>query len=233
MRRAKGFTLIEVTVALAVAVMLFSSVVYGIGALTGAQAKEASTELANIIRSLYDTASLTGRTCRLVLELPEERENAPVKYHAECASGAITAAANRDDELTESKAKSKSKGVDSRRERDADRRLGRLDSDDAPTVQELQAREQKRVDDVVRFSQFESEDVSSRRLSSSVQVEVWTSKQRRPVKHGLAYLYFFPQGYTERAQLYVRQGSSVWTIVVSSLTGKTSVHGEEIEVPRS
>jgi general secretion pathway protein H len=53
------------------------------------------------------------------------------------------------------------------------------------------------------------------------------------VKHGTAYLYFFPQGYTERAQVWVRQGSNTWTVTVSPLTGKTIIHNGELEVPRT
>ena len=53
------------------------------------------------------------------------------------------------------------------------------------------------------------------------------------VDSGLAYLYFFPQGYTERAQVYVRQGNNVWTLPVSPLTGQASIVGGELEVPKS
>jgi general secretion pathway protein H len=66
-----------------------------------------------------------------------------------------------------------------------------------------------------------------------VKLSVWTRHQREVARSGTAYLYFFPQGFTERAQLYVRQGDNVWTLSVSPLTGKTSVVGEALEVPRS
>ena len=58
-------------------------------------------------------------------------------------------------------------------------------------------------------------------------------KQRSPVKHGTAFLYFFPQGFTEKAQVWVRQGSNTWTLTISPLTGKTVIHTEDLEVPRS
>ena len=49
---------------------------------------------------------------------------------------------------------------------------------------------------------------------------------------GQAYLYFFPQGYTERAQIYVSSGSTVYTLKVQPLTGKVKVAPEELELPR-
>jgi general secretion pathway protein H len=100
-------------------------------------------------------------------------------------------------------------------------------------VQELQAREKARVEAAAKFSDFSSEDVVTHALPSNVRLEVWTSKQRLPVKTGAAYLYFFPQGFTEKAQVWVRQGKNTWTLTIASLTGKTVIHNEDLEVPRS
>ncbi len=226
----RGFTLIELVIALAIVIVLFGAVVYGVGALTGARAKESSAELAGAIRSLYDSAALSGKTCRIVFELPGERDDeSAVTYRAECARSGIAVAGKRDDEL---------KAATSRREKkdqlsDDDPRFRRFSSDSAPSVQELMAREQKRVDDQAKFSSFSNEEVPPRTLPSSVQIEVWTQKQHAVVKHGTAYLYFFPQGFTERAQVYVRQGSNVWTLAVSPLNGKVVIHSEALEVPHS
>jgi general secretion pathway protein H len=62
---------------------------------------------------------------------------------------------------------------------------------------------------------------------------VWTRHQREPADKGVAYLYFFPQGFTEKAHVYVKQGDNVWTLAVSSLTGKVEIAGEALEVPKS
>jgi len=221
-----GLTLIEITVALGIVVLLFAAVVFGVGALTGAKAKESSTELAGTIRALYDTAALSGRTCRLVFTLPQPRdEETPVTWRAECANSGATANAKRDEELREARsAKDKLKDDD---------RFRRLDSDAAPTLQQLQEQEKERVDSAAKFSNFSNEDVVEKTLPSNVKIEVWTQKQREPAKSGVAYLYFFPQGYTERAQVWVRQGDNTWTLTISPLTGKTKIHNEDLAVPRS
>jgi general secretion pathway protein H len=223
-----GITLIELVVALGIVVVLFAAVVYGVGALTGAKAKEASAELAGTIRALYDSAALSGKTCRLVFELPGKgAEDDEVKYHAECAKGGITAGANREDEQRAAEKKDKKRSDD-------DTRFRSLSGDDTgPSLQELMAREKNRVEESAKFSSFSNEDVVERTLPSGVQVEVWTSKLKTPAKSGVAYLYFFPQGFTERAQIYVRQGKNVWTITVSPLTGKTVIHADALELPRS
>ncbi len=71
------------------------------------------------------------------------------------------------------------------------------------------------------------------KLPSNVRIGVWTRNQREEVTSGTAYLYFFPQGFTERAMVFVRQGNNAWTITVSPLTGKTQIVADALEVPRS
>jgi general secretion pathway protein H len=231
-RRRHGFTLIELVVALGIAVVLFAAVIYGVGALTGARAKESSSELAGTIRALYDSAALSGKTCRLVFELPRKGPDSDeeVRYHAECAKGGVTAGANRDDEQRAADPKDKNK---KRRDEDDTRFRSLSGSDTGPNLQELMAREKNRVEESAKFSSFATEDVAERSLPSGVEVEVWTSKLKTPTKTGVAYLYFFPQGFTERAQIYVKQGKNVWTIAVSPLTGKTVIHPEALELPRT
>lgn len=231
MTARRGMTLIEVTIALAIAATLFAAVVIGIGALTGAQAKESTTQLAGVVRALYDSAALTGRTCRLVFELPGEKdEDGAVTYRAECAKGARTALKDRDRELRELDRREKR---DQASKDDQDFRSRRLDSDDAPTVQELMDREKQRVDDQAKYADYADDDVQEHTLPSSVRLSVWTRHQQKPVSSGPAYLYFFPQGFTERAQIAVKQGSNVWTLTVQPLTGKVAVVPDELEVPRS
>ncbi len=226
-RAPRGLTLIELTVTLGIVVLLFAAVVLGVGSLTGAKAKESSTELAGTIRALYDTAALSGRTCRLVFTMPAPRaEETAVTWRAECSKSGATASARRDEELKETRAEGKDKVKD-------DERFRRMDRDDAPTLQQLQEQEKTRVEESARFSNFSSEDVVERTLPANVKVEVWTAKQREPAKSGLAYLYFFPQGYTERAQVWLRQGDNTWTLTISPLTGKTKIHNEDLQVPHS
>lgn len=223
----RGLTLIELTVSMGIVAVLVGGVVMGMGALTGSTAKAAASELAGTIRSLYDSANLQGKTCRLVFELPNEKDGGKVKYRAECAQGGLTAAKDRTDTLRRDTEEAK------KPKRPKDDRFRRLDSDDAPSVQELQEREKERVESAAKFSGFTSEEVPERVLPSNVRVSVWTKHQREATKSGLAYLYFFPQGFTERAQIWVSQGDNTWTLSVSPLTGKVSSVAEELEVPRS
>ncbi|HVP62774.1 MAG TPA: type II secretion system protein [Myxococcaceae bacterium] len=239
-RPARGFTLIELTVAIAIAAGLFSALILGLGALTGARARKAMGELGAAARSLYDTAALSGNTCRLVLLLPKD-DSAEFAYRAECASGPVTSAMDRDQEIRDA----------TRAAVEAYRKKSRGSARDAPppapgassygsygssssgsTLLDLLDSEKARVEKAAAFSAFTTPEIQPRKMSG-VRVSVWTSHQRAKIDSGLAYLYFFPQGYTERAQVTVRQGNNVWTLLVSPLTGKTSIVDGEPEVPRS
>lgn len=220
--RPRGMTLIEVAVALVILVLLMSAVVTGIGAITGAKAKAAAGELGGVIRSLYDTASLSGRTCRLVFRLPPENDEVPVEYWAECAEKGVTTSRDRDDALEQ----------EARRLED-EARLGATAKSGQQTLRDALAGEQQRVENEAKFSAYTSEEIEPRKLPSGVQVSVWTRHQREAVSSGPAYLYFFPQGFTERAMVFVHQGDDTWTITVSPLTGKTKVVSEALEVPQA
>lgn len=232
-RAQRGLTLIEIIIALLIAAVLFGAVVSGVGALTGTKAKASASELAGIIRSLYDTAALTGKTCRLVFELPPAKSEDPVRYHAECAESGVTTSRDREAALREeNKAQDdeKRQGSSSKNER---RNFTSRDSGGAPSMQDLMEQEQGRVEQTARFSSYTAEELAPRELAGAVSLSVWTRHQRTAVDQGVAYLYFFPQGYTEKAQVYVKQGDNVWTLVVSPLTGKVTIVPEELEVPRS
>ncbi|XXF75980.1 prepilin-type N-terminal cleavage/methylation domain-containing protein [Myxococcaceae bacterium GXIMD 01537] len=228
-RGSRGLTLIEIAIALLIAAVLFSAVVVSVGALTGSKARAAAGELAGTIRSIYDTASLSGKTCRLVFELPPEKSEEAVHYHAECAAQGVTTERNREDALKsdnrEREQAAKQQGRDERRN------FTRSDNG-APSLQSLMAEEKERIDSAARYSAYTNPEIAPRELPEGVEVSIWTRHQRQAVEHGVAYLYFFPQGYTERAHVQVRQGDNVWTLDISPLTGKVNIVPEALEVPR-
>jgi len=239
-RAHRGFTIIELMVAMAVAALLFAALIFGLGALTGARARQAMGELGGAARSLYDTAALSGNTCRLVLLLPRD-DSAEFAYRAECANGPVTSSMDRDQEIrdaTKAAVEAYKKGTRGSRSapdpRTATSSAGGYGSYGASgsTLLDVLDSEKARVEKAAAFSAFSTPEIQPRKMTG-VRVSVWTSHQRAKIDAGLAYLYFFPQGYTERAQVTVRQGKNVWTLLVSPITGKTSIVDGEPEIPKS
>lgn len=227
----RGLTLIEITIAIAIVAVLFAAVVMGVGGVTGAKAKKSAGELAGTIRSLYDEAALSSRTCRLVFKLPDEKvEGGQVEVRAECAERALTSSRDRDEEIEQANEdeRDRERGFDpTERREDRDFTLS-----DAPSLDDILKSEEDRVAKAAAYSEFTSPVVEPVKIPEDVRIWVWTKNQKEAVKEGLAYLYFYPQGYTERAMVFVTQGDNAWTIKVSPLTGTAEIVPELLEVPR-
>ncbi|MGO8970393.1 MAG: type II secretion system protein [Myxococcaceae bacterium] len=223
LRPSAGFTLIEVMVVIAIAAMLLGAVVVGIGALTGARARATLGELGGAMRAMYDRAALTGHTCRMVFDLPPG-DTTGFTYRAECAPRAVTTGGDREKVLKD----------DTQARDDAAKRgnRGSFNARSGSSLLDVLSREKDRVEAAAKFSVFTSPEVEPRRVSG-VKLSVWTPHQHQPARSGLAYVYFFPQGSAERAQLTARQGNSVWTLTVSPLTGNTTVVDGEPAIPKS
>jgi general secretion pathway protein H len=74
---------------------------------------------------------------------------------------------------------------------------------------------------------------SDEKLKGSATFEkVWTPRNRDPQSKGKVYVYFYPQGQADRAQIPVSDGSNAYTVVTQPLTGRARVVTGIPEVPR-
>jgi general secretion pathway protein H len=93
--------------------------------------------------------------------------------------------------------------------------------------------EKRRFLSRARFTEFKDRQVQKRKLKGSATFEkVWTPRQRDVQTRGKAYVYFYPQGQVDPAQIPVVDGSSVYTVVTQPLTGRARVVIGRPEVPR-
>src|SRR4051812_36548317 len=78
-----GMTLIEIGVALCVAGLMLAVAVPALSAVTRAQLRQKSGQLAGALRSMYGAAAIAGHTCRLVLDIDAN------SYWSECAKSNV------------------------------------------------------------------------------------------------------------------------------------------------
>ncbi|HTM44494.1 MAG TPA: prepilin-type N-terminal cleavage/methylation domain-containing protein [Polyangiaceae bacterium] len=207
-RRARGFTLIEMLVVVALVAALVGTVLLGAGAFTGARLRAAAAMIMNGVRIGINRANLTGHATRMVFDLDAKTVT------LEETSGRM---------LIEKKSDSEpSAGAEgpNQVEQDAVKSAQLiLDGPHAPRA---------RFSPVAAFV-GEKGNQSGRELGKGVRyLAVQTEHDSEPRVDGKAYLYFWPGGSTERAviQLAPTGETEGISVVVSGLTGRAHVeHG--------
>jgi len=204
-------TLLEIGIALTIVALMVFVAVPSIEAYMGVRAREEAGRLSGAIRYLYGQSALSGKVCRLVFDLDERA------WWTECTEGRFT--------------------VEREKERSRDGQA-LVDKKDAKKEKDYEPRDEAeqmraRVEKKAEFSEFKDEQVGKRSLPDGANLAVWTGHQREKYTRGKAFLYFFPQGNTERAQVYVSSDhGEVYTLVVTPLNGRVRVLDKELEVPR-
>lgn len=198
---ARAFTLIELIIAISIIAIMAVAAIPAMSAVTGANARASAGEVAGATRWLFDTASLRHVTCRLAMDLDAQA------WWAECTHDKFLA--NREGE--------KSRDGAAEAEEDDDEALKKRFPDERDA-------EKRKLLAKAHFGEFTDQIVGKKELPSGAAfVDVWTQHQKEPYTKGLAYLYFFPQGMVEAAQIPITDGSNVYTIVTQPLTGHAKV----------
>lgn len=208
-RSDRGLTLIEITIALMIVGLLMFVAVPSIEAVVGIRARETASKISGAIRYMYGHSALTGKVCRIVFDMDERA------WWTECTEDRFVVS----------------------REKEQSRQGGRVEEEERPPLEKandefeaLKIKVQKKAD----FTAFTDAEMKRQLLPDGADVAVWTPKQREKYVQGKAYLYFFPQGHTEKALIYVMNGDDdVYTLSVSPLNGRVKVVSQELPVPRS
>lgn len=209
MAKARGMTLIEVGIALAVAAIMMSLAIPAMSSVTRAQLRQKTGQLAGGVRALYGAAAIAGRTCRLTFDLDANT------YYSECAKGSVRL--DKEGERSQNGAR-----VASRDEE--------LAADSSREGMSAEDREKLELAQKSAFSP--SGEIPKTELGSTVKItDVWVQHQPERYSSGKAYLYFWSSGLTESASIHLAQGDDVYTVLVAPLTGRAKVVGSRVDAP--
>ncbi|MCG3172462.1 MAG: hypothetical protein GMKNLPBB_00614 [Myxococcota bacterium] len=220
-RRHGGVTVVEMTVAMMIIGLMFALAVPGLGALFAADLRTAAQKLSQTIRYVYNYSAMNAKYCRIVFDLDAR------KYHIECSDQSFL--------LEQEKARSFDGKLDVNeaedgQETESGKRFSRRMSEWEEEEEKL-----KKAPKPVFTAEEGDEDIFREvELPSRVLFDgVWVSHQEERVSKGKAYLYFFPNGFVEKAVIHLAsEGGDVYTLEVSPLSGKTSVRAGFAEVPK-
>lgn len=228
MKRQRGFTLIEVVIALGIMVLLTSIALPALNNISRAELRKTSRMLMGLIRSTYDSAVLTGRMHRIVFKISESKiavQSTGTPLAIDTQSNALVTASSGLAKMSESFVLPSGESVDVNRGGDSESADGGANA----ALQGLLG-----LGSLMGQGGAESfEDTGDRfEIPSDVKImDVWTQNMEQPVAEGEAALYFFPNGFTQDALIHVQNESGqVFTVKVYALTGKTRVYAEYIEV---
>jgi general secretion pathway protein H len=215
-RRHRGFTLIELGVALLVAGLLMAVAIPTFSSVTRAQLRSRSGELAGAIRAMYGHAAVSGRSCRLAFDLDGG------SYWAECAKGVVRL--SREHERTQNGARLES----------AQEKLAADLAEEQQRGRELSAKDKVRAELAAKdsFTAANIPDLHKIQLGKQVHFsDIWVQHQAERYTSGRAFLYFWPSGLTESAGIRLAQGDDVYSLIVSPLTGRVRVVNGQAEAP--
>jgi general secretion pathway protein H len=238
---ARGFTLIEIIVVLAIVGLIMGLGVNALRSLARSDLRGAASHLSGAMRFLFDRASTTGKTHRLVLDLEGGRYWAEItddKFYVprEVESPEETRRreeleAKEDEERLAAEAKAAAQATSGSSSSSSSSGLPMDSSFDVAKLDVGEFRPKR-----ARFAAFKELALKPVTLSKRVVFRsVYTPRSTEPVTSGRAYIYFFPLGQTEAAivSLSDPDGETVYSLVAHPITGRVRVYNQEVKPPVS
>jgi general secretion pathway protein H len=235
-----GFTLIEILITLAIISLVMTLGVRGLRSIARSDLREATTHLSGAMRFLFDRASTTGKTHRLVLDLEGGRYWAEVtddKFFVPREAETPEATRRReedeakeDEEKRQAAEKAAATAANDSFSSSSSGSGLPMNSSYDPAKLDIGEFRPKRA----RFAAFKEMAIKPVTLGKHVVFRsVYTPRSTEPVTSGRAYIYFFPLGQTEQAivSLSDPDGENVYSLVAHPITGRIKMYNQEVKPP--
>lgn len=221
----RGFTLIELMVAVALISLVMGAAIRGFRSVAKSDLRSTATRVAGTMRYLFDRASTTGRIHRLVIDFEEG------KYWAEVSDDRYYLPRERETEESRQEEQEQIAEEEEAAKAAEEQRqfMGESGAFDISRYQPEEFRPKR-----ARFSAFKEVAVKPTPLKGGVKLAgLFTPRLSEPMSSGRGYVYFFPLGLTESALVYLSDDKqeNFYTLVVHPLTGRVKVLNQFVEAP--
>jgi general secretion pathway protein H len=224
-RDDRGFTLIEILVALAIVALMSTLAVGMVSRMARTELRGQAARLASVIRYLFDRASTTGKIHRLVLDFDSG------KYWAEVTDDRFYLPRDRESDQTRAKdADEATKAAEEEKQKQLEQeRNGENAPGTAYDFSRYQPQEWKPKR--ARFDMFQERSLKITQVKGAKLAGLFTPRYARPVSTGRGYLYFFPLGQTEPGLIHISDvdGQTFYSLLIHPLNGRVKVHAGYIE----
>ena len=216
MRNQRGFTLIELIVVVAVMAVITGAVVTGVGNVRGASVQSETSKIGVAVRYLYNLTVLSGKVHRLAFDLDKRMYWGEEQTSDDPCQQFLLPGEGDEEEAKKAAKKKPKKGKNGK---PIEEEPAKLDGG---------------------FTETKSRLLAKYTMDPGISIAgVMTSHQNEPLKKGMAYLYFFPNGSTENALIWVKgdgdaadDDSDVMTVEVKALQGAAKLHNEKVPFER-
>jgi general secretion pathway protein H len=213
--RQRGLTLIEVMIVLALMGVLMATMVFGSGAFIGASRRAAAGLFVAAVQKGLSHANTIGKPVRLSIDMTAGRLILEESNSAQALRGPAPSV----------------EGEDAEAPSQADLAVAAAQA----AGEEFLA---AAADPSSGFSPIgllgQDDDTPGRALDPSIKIsKVQTEHDEEPITEGLAYIYFWPGGITERAIVQLGRGPTDdgVTVEISPLTGRARISRGKVDLP--
>ncbi len=206
-------------VVIAIVGLAAGAVVYGFRAVTKSELRGGASKLAGAIRYCFDRAVTTGAYYRIVLDLDGN------KYWAERSDERMYLNAGK--ENSPGRGQAFDVAAEEKKRDEDDKKLEELAGSVGGAMVTLDPPPKPKR---AKFQTFKDASLPQVKLGRAHLFDVFTPRQREPYTKGRAYLYFFPDGHTERAVVRLNDGESFYSLIVHPLSGRVEVKSEKVAI---
>ena len=234
----RGFSMVEVCIALAIVALAAAVVIPAMNNMTRADLRSSASLTSTILRSSYAQAALTGLTHRLTFEVGKNTilmESTEAALHFDDKSGAMVSAA---EDLAVLNAVNSPFDEDPNAEPTPEATKSQKEENDEAALSAMGGGPLAAIMGINKLAQRSAktsyQKVESWKLKGNVHVlDIWTDGMPSALTEGEAYIYFFAGGYTQEALIHLEDDERrVFTVKLQPLTGKSEILGEYVEVPK-
>ncbi len=233
-RSERGFTIVELGVVIVIMLVVSGALIVGVGAVRGTTLRTTAGRIDGAFRYVFRLASSNGVPYRMVFEMSgedDEDNGAPAdKWWAEtfdpdanrCGSFAVTDVRKEKVRVhTETNRSTRSGSRDAQKE-----------EEEESCPEEEKDAEGKCLSKGYRQaggSKIEPK-LSPQEMPKGMRIiGVMTTHQDEIQRRGKAYVHIFPNGFMEKAYIYLADDDDVYTIETFPLLGKVKIHHDELE----